>query len=110
MAQLHWELEQRRGQTTLFDKFTQEKESISSIISDQEAKLASLRPRINSILEATRPLQTSLNLPMDETKDQQRISQWLPAPLYTLWVQVSAYGEACDSSLKCTIEGKLKLK
>lgn len=53
LARLQWELEQRRGQTQLFDKLTQEKESVADMISEQERKLASLAPRINSILEVS---------------------------------------------------------
>lgn len=51
LAQLHWELEQRRGQTQLTDKLMQEKEKVAEIINEQEGKLASLAPRINAILE-----------------------------------------------------------
>lgn len=51
LARLQWELVQRRDQTQLFDKLTEEKEAVSEAISDQERKLASLAPRINTILE-----------------------------------------------------------
>lgn len=53
LARLHWELEQRRDQTQLFDKLTQEKEAVAETINEQERKLASLAPRINSILEVS---------------------------------------------------------
>lgn len=51
LARLQWELEQRRDQTQLFDKLTQEKESVAETINEQERKLASLAPRISAILE-----------------------------------------------------------
>ncbi|CAL4120856.1 unnamed protein product, partial [Meganyctiphanes norvegica] len=100
LARLQWELEQRRGQTELFEKLTQEKESVGNMINEQETKLASLAPRINTILEATQPLQEALELPLDAKREQRRVSRLLPSPLYTLWVQASAYGEACDPNLK----------
>ncbi|XP_069939554.1 THO complex subunit 5 homolog B isoform X2 [Cherax quadricarinatus] len=105
LARLQWELEQRRDQTQLFDKLTQEKEAVAENINEQERKLASLAPRINSILEATRPLQDALDLPIDAKRDQQRIVQLLPSPLYTLWVQASAYGEAFDANIKVEVFG-----
>jgi len=105
LARLQWELEQRRGQTELFEKLTQEKESVATMINEQEQKLASLAPRINTILEATQPLQADLDLPLDAKREQRRISRLLPSPLYTLWVQATAYGEACDPNLKVEILG-----
>ncbi|XP_069163548.1 THO complex subunit 5 homolog B [Procambarus clarkii] len=105
LARLQWELEQRRDQTQLFDKLTQEKEAVAETINEQERKLASLAPRINSILEATRPLQDALDLPIDAKREQQRIVQLLPSPLYTLWVQASSYGEAFDPSIKVEVFG-----
>ncbi|KAK8407639.1 hypothetical protein O3P69_002291 [Scylla paramamosain] len=108
LARLQWELVQRRDQTQLFDKLTKEKEAVAEAISEQERKLASLAPRINTILEATRPLQVALDLPIDAKREQQRIVQLLPSPLYTLWVQVSAYGEAFDSSIKVEVFGDME--
>ncbi|KAG0724310.1 THO complex subunit 5 [Chionoecetes opilio] len=108
LARLQWELVQRRDQTQLFDKLTEEKEAVAEAISEQERKLASLAPRINTILEATLPLQIALDLPIDAKREQQRIVQLLPSPLYTLWVQVSAYGEAFDSNIKVEVFGDIE--
>lgn len=108
LARLQWELEQRRDQTQLFDKLTQEKEAVGETINEHDRKLASLAPRINAILEATRPLQESLGLRLDAKKEQQRIVQLLPSPLYTLWVQASAYGEAFDNNIKVEVLGDIE--
>ena len=51
LAQLHWELEQRRGQTQLSDQLKKETEEAAATIQSQEEKLGSLLPRINAILE-----------------------------------------------------------
>lgn len=105
LARLQWELEQRRGQTELFEQLTRDKESVGMMINEQEQKFASLNPRINSILEATKPLQEALQLPADANKEHHRISRLLPSPLYTLWVQARAYGEACDTKFEVEILG-----
>ena len=51
------------------------------------------------------PLQEALDLPLSALKAQQEVAKLLPMALYTLWMQVSAYGEACDSFIKCVIRG-----
>lgn len=108
LARLQWELEQRRGQTELFEQLTRDKESVGLMINEQEQKFASLNPRINGILEATKPLQEALQLPVDANKEHHRISRLLPSPLYTLWVQARAYGEACDTKFEVEILGDVE--
>lgn len=54
LARLHWELEQRRSQTTLCDQLTQDQQKVQQEIKELETKLASLAPRINTILQVRR--------------------------------------------------------
>lgn len=105
LARLHWELEQRRSQTTLSDQLTQEQEKVQREIEELETKLASLAPRISTILQATVPLQEALDLPLTAMRKQQEAAQLLPMPLYTLWMQTSAYSEAGDPLVCSMIRG-----
>ena len=57
------------------------------------------------LVQSTVPLQEALDLPLSALKAQQEVAKLLPMALYTLWMQVSAYGEACDSFIKCVIRG-----
>ena len=46
-----------------------------------------------------------MNLPVDLQKAQHEIAKFLPQPLYVLYVQATAYRDACDSNLEVKIQG-----
>ncbi len=48
-----------------------------------------------SFHQATKPVQEYLKMPFDETRDQHRAAMYLPRPLYVLYMQGSAYKDAC---------------
>jgi len=47
------------------------------------------------VSQATKPVQDHLAMPFDEKRDQYRAALYLPSPLYVLYVQATAYAEAC---------------
>lgn len=60
------------------------------------------------ILQATRPVQDYLSMPYDAIKEEHQKAQHLPVPLYILYMQTSAYKDACG---ECDPEKKYsKLK
>ncbi|XP_018015767.1 THO complex subunit 5 homolog B isoform X2 [Hyalella azteca] len=105
LARLHWELEQRRGQTSLGEQLSSELHSVQVNISELNTKLAAIRPCINDVLQSTIPLQEALGLPLTAMRKQQEAAQLLPMPLYTLWMQCSAYSEAGDPLVCSMIRG-----
>ncbi|KAF2358354.1 THO complex subunit 5 [Trinorchestia longiramus] len=105
LARLHWELEQRRGQTSLGEQLSSEHHTVQESINDLNTKLAALQPCINDVLQSTVPLQEALGLPLTAMRKQQDAAQLLPMPLYTLWMQCSAYSEAGDPLVCCMIRG-----
>jgi hypothetical protein len=48
-----------------------------------------------------------LNLPLDAKRAQHETAKYLPLPLYILYVQSTAYHEACDRHLDIQIHGDL---
>ena len=40
-------------------------------------------------------------MPFDETREQHRAAAYLPRPLYVLYMQGSAYKDACGKSTLC---------
>ena len=50
-------------------------------------------------MQATRPVQDQLGMPFDEKRDQYRAALYLPSPLYVLYVQATAYADACGKWL-----------
>ena len=50
-----------------------------------------------------------MNMPLDAQRVQHETAQYLPQPLYILYVQASAYNEACDPHLEVKILGDLDI-
>jgi len=46
-------------------------------------------------------------MPLDEQRAQYETAKYLPLPLYVLFVQASAYHEACDKYLDIQIQGDI---
>ena len=46
-------------------------------------------------------------MPLDVQRMQHETARYLPLPLYILYVQASAYNEACDPNLEVNILGDL---
>lgn len=45
--------------------------------------------------QATKPVQEYLRMPFDAIREQHRIATYLPRPLYVLYMQATAYKDAC---------------
>lgn len=45
--------------------------------------------------QASLPVQEYLSMPYEQTQKQTEIARHLPPPLYVLFVQANAYGQAC---------------
>ncbi|ESO84659.1 hypothetical protein LOTGIDRAFT_236170 [Lottia gigantea] len=107
LARLDWELEQRQRLSKKLKEVSSSKDEILKEIDTKQEYLDSLQPKLNSILQATKPVQTYLKMPYDETKEQHSTALHLPHPLYVLYMQSSAYKDACDKNLKVTIDGDI---
>uniref|UniRef100_A0A803VTM8 THO complex subunit 5 n=1 Tax=Ficedula albicollis TaxID=59894 RepID=A0A803VTM8_FICAL len=84
------------------------KEKILKEIEVKKEYLSSLQPRLNSIMQASLPVQEYLFMPFDQAHKQYETARHLPPPLYVLFVQASAYGQACDKKLVVAIEGSVE--
>jgi len=105
LARLHYELEQRKEQTVTCEKMSAEQVAVDRQIEQHRTTLSLLGPRIKNIMQSTLPLQEALRLPLSAMWEQQELSHLLPMPLYTLWMQTSAYSEAGDTLLCSIIRG-----
>lgn len=108
LARLEWEFEQRKRLSEQCRSIDRKRENITNEITKKQKHLENLFPRLNAILEATRPLQEELNLPLERIKFQKELAALLPDPLYILYSQVKAYIEACDPSMEISIEGRME--
>ncbi|XP_068937805.1 THO complex subunit 5 isoform X1 [Petaurus breviceps papuanus] len=108
LARLDWELEQRKRLAEKYKECLANKEKILKEIEVKKEYLSSLQPQLNSIMQASLPVQEYLFMPFDQAHKQYETARHLPPPLYVLFVQASAYGQACDKKLSVAIEGSVE--
>lgn len=107
LARLEWELEQRKRLSEMLKEAQGNKDVIVNETKAKQEYLESLQPKLNSILQATKPVQDYLEMPFDEIREQQTIAMYLPQPLYVLYMQASAYKDACDKNMNVSISGDI---
>ncbi|KAG5345091.1 THOC5 protein, partial [Acromyrmex charruanus] len=89
----------------LCDELTESKKAVASSIETKQTRLDNLAPQLRSILEASKPLQESLGLPLDKIRQEHQKASLLASPLYVLYAKASAYRDAYDSTLLVKVEG-----
>ncbi|KYM92646.1 THO complex subunit 5 like protein [Atta colombica] len=105
LARLEWELTQRKQLAALCDELTESKKAVASSIETKQTRLDNLAPQLRSILDASKPLQESLGLPLDKIRQEHQKASLLASPLYVLYAKASAYRDAYDSTLLVKVEG-----
>ncbi|XP_043924401.1 THO complex subunit 5 homolog isoform X1 [Protopterus annectens] len=108
LARLDWELEQRKRLALQYKESLANKDKILKEIEIKKEYLSSLQPRLQNIMQASLPVQEYLAMPHDQLHKQYEVARHLPPPLYVLFVQASAYSQACDKKLSVSIEGKVE--
>ncbi|XP_068167122.1 THO complex subunit 5 homolog [Antennarius striatus] len=105
LARLDWELEQRKRLAEKYKESQATKEKIQKSIEVKKEHLTSLQPGLTAIMQASLPVQQYLSMPFEQTQKQTEVARHLPPPLYVLFVQANAYGQACDKNLIVSIIG-----
>uniref|UniRef100_A0A671VXG6 THO complex 5 n=1 Tax=Sparus aurata TaxID=8175 RepID=A0A671VXG6_SPAAU len=95
LARLDWELEQRKRLAEKYKESLATKEKIQKSIEVKKEHLTSLQPGLNAIMQASLPVQQYLSMPFEQIQKQTEVARHLPPPLYVLFVQANAYGQAC---------------
>ncbi|VDK87111.1 unnamed protein product, partial [Onchocerca ochengi] len=94
LARLNWEMEERKNLVGTLQEREGRKNVLITDITTKEHRLKSLKPRIEAVIEAARPVQELMGLtssPIDVEKE--RVLSLLPQELSVIAVQVEAY---CD--------------
>nr|XP_019548244.2 LOW QUALITY PROTEIN: THO complex subunit 5 homolog [Aedes albopictus] len=105
LARLEWELQQRKELDAHCKELQASKAKIAEEIVSKTERLDSLAPRLKDLLAATRPLQEALDMPIEKGWEIQKTVRLLVQPLYMLYANVTAYGEACDPLLTTSVQG-----
>lgn len=107
MARLLWELEQRKRYAVKLKEAEVTKEEYIQKIKKLKERLSNILPTLNSIIEAAEPLQSKLGMPFQAMHLKNKISKFLPKPLYILYIHAWAYKEACDKKIQISVEGSV---
>lgn len=95
LARLEWELQQRKELSASCKELQVAIEKVEIDINQKSERLKSLAPNLQELLKATRPLQKALDLEIEKEWEIQKLARLLPRPLYMVYVNGKAYGEAC---------------
>ncbi|KAM9810668.1 THO complex subunit 5 homolog [Neosynchiropus ocellatus] len=108
LARLDWELEQRKRLAEKYKDSLASEEKIQKSIEVKKEHLRSLQPGLKAIMQASIPVQQYLSMPYEKIQKQTEIARHLPPPLYVVFVQANAYGQACDKNLTVSIIGDVE--
>uniref|UniRef100_A0A158R473 THO complex subunit 5 n=1 Tax=Syphacia muris TaxID=451379 RepID=A0A158R473_9BILA len=95
IARLNWEMLERQNLVATLQELEGRKNVLLSDISKKEYRLKSLKPKIEAIIDATRPVQElmSLKVPTSIFDNQRLLFGYLPKELSVVAIQTEAY---CD--------------
>ncbi|KAF5293697.1 hypothetical protein FQA39_LY03182 [Lamprigera yunnana] len=105
LARLEWELTQRKKLAQLCNTFEDEKKQIAADILKTKNRLGGLVPKLAAVLEATKPLQEYLGLPIDKTYVEHKQASLLPNPLYLFYSNIDAFKKVYDMDITLNIVG-----
>lgn len=95
LARLEYELMQRKELSEECDKLGDTIKSVETEIESKRARLDNLNPQLKAILDASKPLQESLGLPLDKIKVEHEKASFLPSHLYIIYAKATAFKDAC---------------
>ncbi|XP_066917125.1 THO complex subunit 5 homolog [Clytia hemisphaerica] len=107
LARLDFEMKKRKELNVSKSEFVEQKKKTEVEINQKADYLSNLKPRLEQILKASRPVQEYMNIPFEAEAILQEKAQFLARPLYVLYIQAKAYKEVCDENLEMDIEGDL---
>jgi len=97
LARLVWELQSRKRLDQEAHSLEDVKSQKEAVVNGKDDKLKELGTHLKRILSSTRPVQTSLGLPLDAERGQKNLAADLPGPLYILYSQSDAYMRSIES-------------
>jgi len=107
LARLAWELKHRKELAAKKNEFVEQKKKIEVEISEKSDYLVNLKPRLDQIIKATLPVQEFMGMPLEAERLIFEKAQFLPRPLYVLYIQAKAFKDVCDKGMTVTIDGDI---
>ncbi|KAL1451411.1 hypothetical protein WDU94_005790 [Cyamophila willieti] len=107
LAQLEWELKQRKELADQCNQVERENESVAGNINKKRGQLDNLAPLLKQLLSVSKPLIENLSYPENHSaRATYKLTHLLPEPLYCLFVQTDAYRLAFCPNIEVKIKGK----
>lgn len=103
MARLEWELRQRKELSESCHKLQAGKTKAAAEIVTKQERLDELAPRLNTILDVTKPLKGYFGINTDQVQEQTNLAYLLPDPLFLLYSQVDAYQKVYGKIIKASV-------
>lgn len=109
LARLDFELKKRKELNVKKTEYLEQKKKTESELNQKSDYLSNLKPRLDQIIKATMPVQEYMGLPIEAERLLFETAQYLPRPLYILYIQAKAFKDVCDQDMDVDIEGDLQL-
>uniref|UniRef100_A0A5S6QPC7 THO complex subunit 5 homolog n=1 Tax=Trichuris muris TaxID=70415 RepID=A0A5S6QPC7_TRIMR len=100
---LHAELKTRKKLASETSALESKKKSLGNKTASLKKSMQEIKPTLQAVLEATRPLMKLLGVSMEGGVDEQESLASLPAPLFYVYQQLIAYRDAFDSSVTVSL-------
>lgn len=91
LARLDWELKQRVSSEKELKLAEESRFRLEAEISAKRQTLAQFDPTLKNIIEASKPLVSQLNVPLQVYDTSNQLTPYLPQALYVLYIQLCAY-------------------
>lgn len=91
LARLNWELEQRIQHEDGLKQAEESRFRLEVEISARRRTLSQFEPTLRNVIEASKPMVSQLNVPLQVYNTSNYLAPYLPQPLYVLYVQVRIF-------------------
>lgn len=105
LARLEHELQQRVELSELCAKLEQRKVALAADIVRKREQLDAMGPQLDAIIEASKPLQETLGLPIEKTRAECKLAGLLSDGLYMLYGSGRSYNTVYETGIELEIIG-----
>ncbi|XP_075264045.1 THO complex subunit 5 homolog A-like [Convolutriloba macropyga] len=103
LAQLQFELAERKRLGNEFKESVRDRAKLKTLIEQKKRTLHKLLPTVDEVIKSTKPLEEALGVETFFSEVHEKIRH-LPAPLFILYSQATAYAEAFGSSSMVSVK------
>jgi THO complex subunit 5 len=107
LARLDWELMERQNMLGQIKELESQINIHEASIKSKKSKLQLLHPKLNQIIDSSKPTLEYFNTKFSDECSFSEIVQHLPKPLYQLYMMINAHREISDRDIDIQVSGDL---